>query len=106
MAADFLEKKGVLILERNFRCRQGEIDLICRDGEYLVFVEVKYRRNNQKGAPQEAVGTAKQKKICLVGAYYRMLHHLGNDTAVRYDVIAIEGEEIQWIPNAFPHRLK
>lgn len=106
MAADFLEKKGVVILERNFRCRQGEIDLICRDGEYLVFAEVKYRRNNQNGTPQEAVGHAKQKKICEVGAYYRMLHHLGNDTAVRYDVIAIEGEEIQWIPNAFPHRLK
>ena len=54
-AAVFLEKNGVRILERNFRCRQGEIDLIGRDGEYLVFFEVKYRKNADAGLPAEAV---------------------------------------------------
>ena len=53
-AAVFLEKNGVRILERNFRCRQGEIDLIGRDGEYLVFFEVKYRKNADAGFPAEA----------------------------------------------------
>lgn len=104
LAASFLEKKGVRVLERNFRSRQGEIDLICRDGEYLVFVEVKYRRDAKKGSPEEAIGLAKQRKICKVAAFYRVLHQLSDDTAVRYDVIAIEGAEINWIQNAFPHR--
>ena len=62
-AAVFLEGKGVRILEKNFRCREGEIDLIGRDGEYLVFFEVKYRKNADAGFPAEAVGIAKQKKI-------------------------------------------
>lgn len=103
MAAKYLEKRGLIILEKNFRSRQGEIDLICRDQEYFVFVEVKYRRNLAKGTPEAAVGVSKQKKICKVADYYRLLHHLGENTNVRYDVIAIEGEEIHWIQNAFPH---
>ena len=63
-AAVFLEKNGVHILEKNFRCRQGEIDLIGRDGEYLVFFEVKYRKSADLGLPAEAVGAAKQRRIC------------------------------------------
>ena len=50
-AAEFLRREGYEILERNFRCRQGEIDLIAREGVYLVFVEVKYRRDGGSGAP-------------------------------------------------------
>lgn len=103
IAAAFLVRNGVTVLERNFRCRTGEIDLVCRQGEYLVFVEVKYRRDTQKGTPQEAVGMTKQKKICRVADYYRMIHHLGDATAVRYDVIAIQGEDVHWITNAFSH---
>ena len=103
LAARYLEKKGVRILERNFRSRQGEIDLIARHGEYLVFCEVKYRRNNEKGTPQDAVGLAKQKKICKVADYYRLIHGLGDSVSVRYDVVAIEDDQIEWLPNAFPH---
>ena len=103
MAARYLEKRGVRILERNFRSRQGEIDLIARHGEYLVFCEVKYRRNNKMGTPQEAVGYVKQRKICKVADYYRMLHGLGDSVSVRYDVIAIKDDQIEWMPNAFPH---
>lgn len=104
IAAEYLKTKGVTVLESNFRCRQGEIDLICEDGEYLIFVEVKYRRNNDTGAPEEAVGYAKQKKICRVSDYYRLIHHLADDTAIRFDVIAIEGEKIRWIPDAFSYQ--
>ena len=56
LAADFLTRRGVKILERNFRCRQGEIDLIGMDGQYLVFVEVKYRKTARNGMPAEAGG--------------------------------------------------
>ena len=104
MAADYLEKQGMRILERNFRRgRNGEIDIIGRDGKYLVFVEVKYRSGDEKGNAAEAVTTAKQRTICRVADYYRYLHHYAEDTWVRYDVVAIQGETLHWIPNAFPH---
>lgn len=106
LAAAFLEKQGVSILERNYRSRNGEIDLIGRDGEYLVFFEVKYRRNADMGYPEEAVGSAKQRQICRVADYYRLVKRLPLQTAVRYDVIAIEGEQIRWVKNAFPHHFR
>ncbi len=106
MAAAFLEAKGAKILEKNYRCRQGEIDLIARDEGYLVFVEVKYRSSRDKGAPEAAVGSQKQRKICAVADYYRLTHGLGDGTAVRYDVLAMEGREISWIRNAFPHHYR
>lgn len=103
LAAVFLEEHGMLITERNFRNRQGEIDIIGYHNQYLVFVEVKYRRSGIKGNALEAVGLQKQKQICKVADYYRYIHRLGMNTMVRYDVIAIQGEDIQWIQNAFPH---
>ena len=106
LAAEYLKARGVTILEQNFRCRQGEIDLIARDGEYLVFCEVKFRLGTEMGSPEEAVGIAKQKKICRVGDYYRSVHGLKQSTPVRYDVIAIRGENVSWIRNAFPHQYR
>lgn len=99
----YLILKGVHIKEQNFRCRQGEIDLIGYDGEYLVFFEVKYRSGKSKGSAAEAVGYSKQKRICKVADYYRMLHRLAEDTPIRFDVVAIEEERIQWIQNAFEY---
>ncbi len=103
LAAGYLESRGVVILEYNFRSRRGEIDLIGRDQEYLVFFEVKYRRSTNQGYPEEAVFYAKQKKICRAADYYRYIRHIPMQTAIRYDVIAIEGEQIRWVKNAFPH---
>lgn len=103
LAAEYLTARGMDILERNFRNRQGEIDIIGRHGQYLVFVEVKFRSGTDMGMAVEAVGIHKQRQICKVADYYRMIHHLGDNTAVRYDVLAIQGEDIQWIQNAFPH---
>lgn len=102
-AAEYLQRSGVEILERNYRSRRGEIDLIGRDGEYTVFFEVKYRRDNGKGAPAEAVNFLKQKTICRVADYYRMRHGIGEFSPVRYDVVAIEGAELMWYKNAFAH---
>ena len=98
-----LERLGYKILENNFRCRIGEIDIIALHKGYLVFIEVKYRKNTSKGSALEAVTYGKQQKICKVSDYYRMIHHCSFDTPIRYDVIAIEGEQIQWIQNAFEY---
>lgn len=102
-AAKFLQEKGFHIKEQNFRCRQGEIDIIGMDGEYLVFVEVKFRRSREFENPLAAVGIPKQKKICRVADYYRFRKQFPSDTPIRYDVVGILGEEIVWIKNAFPH---
>ena len=102
-AIEYLQRQGVEILEHNYRNRRGEIDIIGRDGEYTVFVEVKYRRDASVGDPAEAVNYRKQRTICRVADYYRMVHHLGDFTPVRYDVVAICGEDITWYQNAFEH---
>ena len=103
LAAEYLSARGMRIKERNFHCRQGEIDLIGYHNGYLVFVEVKYRRTEEYGSAPEAVGYRKQCRICRAADYYRYRHSLGDDCSVRYDVVAVQGTEISWIQNAFPH---
>lgn len=102
-AAMYLQERGMRIVERNFRCRQGEIDLIGYHDGYLVFVEVKYRSTDKNGSALEAVGVRKQQKICRVADYYRYLHKIDDFAYIRYDVIAIQHGETKWIQNAFPH---
>ncbi|MBP5266387.1 MAG: YraN family protein [Lachnospiraceae bacterium] len=102
-AAKYLSAQGYQIIERNFHCKMGEIDLIARDAEYLVFVEVKYRTTAAKGMPAEAVGFAKQRKICSAASYYLMKHGYLENVSVRFDVIAILGEDITLYRNAFPY---
>lgn len=97
----FLEEKGYKILERNYRCPQGEIDLIaCHDG-YLVFVEVKYRKTQRKGTPEEAVDNRKQKKISRAALWYLMEHKMPDETPCRFDVAAATPEEIRIYQDAF-----
>lgn len=103
LAERYLKKQGIEIVEKNYRNRKGEIDLIGRNREYLIFFEVKYRRSEKNGNPAEAVTFQKQKKICQVADYYRLTHGIGEFCAIRYDVIAICGEEITWYQNAFSH---
>lgn len=106
LACVYLEKNGVLIKEKNFRCRQGEIDIVGKQGGYLVFFEVKYRKTDRSGLPEEAVTYNKQKRICRTADFYRMLHGYSDDRPVRYDVIGINGTDrpkIRWYRNAFPH---
>ncbi len=100
-AGAYLEKQGYRILEYNFRCRSGEIDIIARDGEYLVFVEVKYRKDAGSGNPLEAVDARKQRTISRTALYYCMKHGYGETTPCRFDVAAVLGEEITLIKNAF-----
>lgn len=103
-AAEYLENLGWRILEKNFRCRTGEIDLIAKDGDTLVFAEVKYRRSRAYGNPAEAVDKRKQYRICRVADYYRMKHALSDAQSCRFDVVSVLGEEISLIRNAFFYR--
>ena len=101
-AVRFLSKKGVKILERNFRDRNGEIDLIGEQDGVLLFIEVKYRGSQRFGTPEEAVTPEKQHNICRTALYY--LHQTGRaaGTSVRFDVIALTDASIRWIRDAFP----
>lgn len=100
-AAACLEGRGWRVLERNYRCKQGEIDLICRDGRSLVFVEVKYRSGRGFGAPAEAVDRKKQLRIKNAALYYLYSHRLAEDTPCRFDVVSILGEQMELIQDAF-----
>lgn len=102
-AGEYLKELGYEILEYNFRCRIGEIDMIARDGEYLVFLEVKYRAGAGSGNPLEAVDWKKQRIISKVAAYYCLTHGYDETTSCRFDVVAILGDEISLIKNAFEY---
>ena len=102
-AAEYLVRQGMKILCRNFRCRQGEIDVIGLQGEYLVFVEVKFRASAAGGFPEESVGWQKQKRICRTALYYLYTHPAYETRPVRYDVVAVCGGRIRWYKDAFEH---
>ncbi len=103
IAAGFLEAAGYEILERNFRCRMGEIDLIAKENGTLIFTEVKYRANHKAGLPEEAVGLRKQKTIGKVALYYLTTRVRRTDVPCRFDVVAIDGDEIRHYQNAFSY---
>ena len=96
----YLEQQGYIVLEYNYRCSFGEIDLIAKDGEYLVFCEVKFRRNRRKGSPLEAVDIRKQRTIYRCAQCYLTERHVP-ECACRFDVIGVEGDRITLIKNAF-----
>ncbi len=117
-AKQYLQSKGLTFIEANFSCRKGEIDLIMRDGEYLVFIEVKYRSNNRYGSPCEMVTLQKQQRIIQAAKHYLHKHHLTETTMSRFDVVGINPQEdqvttsgtllnrkkstsIQWLKDAF-----
>lgn len=102
LAAEYLEEKGYVILERNFRCRSGEIDLIASIQDQIVFVEVKYRSVNGKGSPEEAVDRRKQRTISRCALFY-LTRHPDVKQQVRFDVIAISDMEIRHYEHAFEY---
>lgn len=104
LAFEYLQKKNYEILEQNFQNRYGEIDIIAKDGDILVFVEVKYRASNRYGDPLEAVHPAKQKKISRVAFGYYNSSIKAKGLSCRFDVIAVYGNErIVHIENAFDY---
>ena len=101
LAINFLKEQGAVLLAKNFYFRGGELDLVVKDGEYICFVEVKYRKSKCYGAPEEAVTTAKQKKIIQGAKVFLYQNHYATDTPCRFDVISVYREEITWIKDAF-----
>jgi len=105
-ACDILKKKGLVIVERNYRTKLGEIDIIALDGEVLVFVEVKTRSSRKFGEPQEAVNFRKQHTIRNVAMCYLKEKNLVDKISIRFDCLAILGTdernfEAEHIENAF-----
>ncbi len=100
IAGQYLASHGYQVLCYNYRCKQGEIDVIALDGDMYVFCEVKFRKDESKGHPSEAVTPAKQKRICRSAMVYLKEHYLW-DVSCRFDVISILGEELTHIKNAF-----
>ena len=99
-AVKFLKKHKYKILDTNFTCVLGEVDIVAKDGEYLVFIEVKTRTTAMFGLPKEAVDEQKQRKIILVASYYQKVKRM-LDTPVRFDVVQVLDGEIELIKGAF-----
>ncbi|MBN8728199.1 MAG: YraN family protein [Xanthomonadales bacterium] len=108
LALAHLEGAGLRLLTRNFTCRLGELDLVMRDGEVLVFVEVRYRRNPAPGGfgdGVESVGTAKRMRLVRAAGMFLAAHPRLANQPCRFDVVAISGaagaEGLDWRRNAF-----
>jgi len=110
LACQYLEDKGLKLLQRNFHCRFGEIDLIMQHNDSLVFVEVRYRRNTDFGSGAESITASKQSKLIKTASAYLQQHAKLSKHPARFDVVSITGPietsninniNIDWIENAF-----
>ncbi len=97
-AARYLERCGLREIRRNFRIRGGEIDLICRDGKTLVFVEVRQRSRADFGGAGASITAGKQRRIVLAARHY-LLGQPEDDC--RFDCVLIDGDRLEWVKNAF-----
>jgi ribonuclease HII len=104
MAEKLLLSEGLTVLERNWRCPRGELDLVARDGRTLAFVEVKYRETGRYGRPREAVDRSKQRSLAMLAALY-MQRNGHKDARCRFDVVEIvrrgKDFEIEYMKDAF-----
>ena len=99
IAARFLVLQGLQVVERNFRTRLGEIDVVARDGETLVFVEVRLRTREDFGGAAESIDSNKRRRIVAAANGYLAL--LGREPPCRFDVVTVEGRRAHWIRAAF-----
>jgi putative endonuclease len=102
LAAQFLQQNGLTLLQRNYRCRHGEIDLVMRDGDTLVFVEVRLRSRGDFGGAAASINAAKQAKLIRTAQHY--LAAQPRTPACRFDAVllhALDGSDIEWLRNAF-----
>ena len=97
-AADFLAARGLKIVTRNFRVRGGEIDLICRDGGCLVFVEVRARARGDYGGAAASITAAKQARLILAARHWLARH---GEQPCRFDCVLIQAGEIEWLQDGF-----
>ena len=100
-ACDYLQAKGLQLIQRNFFSRYGEIDIIMREGDTLIFIEVRYRNNNTFGGAAASVTPAKQQRIIKTALAYQQKN--APHDGMRFDVLAVEGDrsKVEWVQNAF-----
>ena len=110
LACRYLENKGFNLIEKNFNCKVGEIDLIMQDNDALVFIEVRYRKNNNFGSGAESITASKQSKLIKTASLYLQRHVKLSQCPARFDVVSITGSietedlnkiHFDWIENAF-----
>ncbi len=106
IAAEYLEARGIAVLARNVRCKAGELDLVCRDGDVLVIVEVRQRSGHEFGGALASVTWRKQRKLVRAARFFLRRHFEWRDYPVRFDVIGLEGlpdraHELIWVKDAF-----
>ena len=105
LAAAYLARQGLRVLERNWRVRGGEIDLVCADGRTLVFVEVRLRTRADYGGAGASITIAKQRRLILAARHYLMAHRTPTpDIPCRFDAVLLDGLDdthLEWIRNAF-----
>lgn len=98
LAAEFLEARGLVVVERNYRCRGGEIDLIARDGATLVFVEVRLRTSDAFGGARASITAAKRRRLKFAAGLF--LSGLSEEPPCRFDAILLDGldiSRIEWL---------
>ena len=100
-AAVFLEQHGLKVVARNYRCRGGELDLVCREGRTLVFVEVRERRSLRFGGAAASVDFRKRQRLTRAAQRYLALAFGPKPPPCRFDVVAFEAGEPHWIKAAF-----
>lgn len=99
-ACRYLKTQGLRLIEQNFNCPLGEIDLIMQDKNCLVFVEVRYRKNPDPVSSLESIGFRKQQRLSKTALYYLKQHKLSTQPC-RFDVVGFDGLKLQWIKRAF-----
>ena len=106
LAGSYLARQGLSLVQRNYHSRHGEIDLVMSDGDCIVFVEVRYRRQSAFGSGAETVDHRKQARITACARYYLQQHPAASARPCRFDVISISGNlkdpQFEWITDAFP----
>lgn len=104
-ACEYLVEQGLSLIERNFRCRLGELDLIMEDDQTLIIVEVRYRQKTGYGTPAETVTRAKRERLLRTARFYLQKNRVSSDIHCRFDVMSISGPNYapsyQWIRGAF-----
>lgn len=100
-AERWLHRQGLTTLERNFRAKVGELDLVMRDGSTVVFVEVRYRADARQGGALESVTAAKQRRLVHTAELWLQRHPAYAGKPARFDVVGIEGQRLDWIKDAF-----
>jgi putative endonuclease len=105
LACEYLQKEGLQLIEKNFRVKCGEIDLIMRDKAYLIFIEVRFRKNNFFGGALESITWRKQQRLIHAAQIFSFKHPLAKTLPSRFDVVTLTGDlrkpEILWIEDAF-----